>query len=55
MSIVRGSVADSILQPKSTPATELLANERNGRVVLPTGEQRTREFNVRGSGIEKGS
>lgn len=55
MSIVRGSVVGTILQPKGTLAAEPLASERNGRVVLPTGERRTREFNVRGSGIEEGS
>lgn len=45
----------TILQPKGTLADELLASEINGRVVLPAGERRTREFNVRGSGIEEGS
>lgn len=55
MSIVRGSVVGTILESKGTLAAVVLASERNGRAVLPTGERRTRKFNVRGSGIEEGS
>lgn len=56
MSIVRGSVMGTITPAEGHTRRRASCERANRtRVVLATGERRTREFNVRGSGIEEGS